>query len=160
MKQKQGQWKPYNVKALVRNVKQVLKLGRIARLNKPTYEFIINHMGFIAHYNLLGFRDEYQDLRRFCQKLQTSEYSADYDYNLKQADRYEKDPDFRKWYGVAYNTSKAEAIRGIVATVRKFESTIANRFALKEQERDLAEASRLLTMYGYRLPKLDGADRV
>ena len=116
--QKQGQWKPYNVRALERNVALVFKTGDIGKLNKPTYTFIIHHMGFIAHYNLSGFQWEYANLDKFRERLLTSEYSSSLDYNLEWADRYEGDRDFNKWYGSAYCKSVAEGIRGIIAVAR------------------------------------------
>jgi hypothetical protein len=157
--QQRGAWKPYNVKALVSNVEQVFKTGSIEQLNKPTYQFITLHMGFIAHYNLLGFQDEYQDLRNFCQKLQTSENSTERDYNLRAADKYETDSDFRKWYGEAYNKSKAEAIRGIVEVARKYEQATAASFGQRQKNQELAVAKSILTKSGLDLPaKLERAN--
>ena len=109
-------WKPYNVDALERNVALVFRTGDIQKLNKPTYRFIINHMGFIAHYNLNGFQCEYADLEEFRERLQTSEYSTRLDYNLNWADKYEGDRDFNKWYGPAYCKSVAEGIRHIISS--------------------------------------------
>lgn len=141
-------WQPYNVQALIRNVELVFKSGHIAKLNKPTYEFITLHMGFIAHYDLAGFQAEYKDLRRFCQNLQTSEYSTDRDHNLKWAVRRETDKFFRDQYGAAYNHSIAQAIRGIIAVARKYEDRMAGVFGQLEKERDLAQVKRILTKYG------------
>jgi hypothetical protein len=117
-KQEEGKWKPYNVDALERNIRQVFQEGDIRLLTKATYNFITLHMGFIAHYDLHGFQCEYGDLELFREKLQTSEYSEDPDYNLRWADRCEFDRDFVKWYGEAYCRSEAEGIRRIVAVVR------------------------------------------
>ncbi len=117
--QKEGEWKPYNVKALEQNVALVFKTGDIGKLNKPTYTFIIGHMSFIAHYSLSGFQCEYADLDEFRERLQTSEYSKLLDYNLDWANRYEGDRDFNKWYGPAYCTSVAEGIRGIITIARQ-----------------------------------------
>ena len=116
--QKQGQWKPYNVKALERNVALVFRTGDIGKLNKPTYNFIIDHMGFIAHYSLIGFQGTYANLDEFRERLQTSEYSELLDYNLNWANNYEADRDFNKWYGAAYCKSVAEGIRHIIAVAR------------------------------------------
>lgn len=116
-----GKWEPYNVRAILNNVKLVFKNRDIEKLNGPTYKFITLHMGFIAHFSLHGFRGTYQDLETFAKHLQTSEYSRDdHDYNLKQAKRQESDSDFDRWYGPAYNKSVAETIRGIVEVARKY----------------------------------------
>lgn len=140
----QANWAPYNVKALVRNVERVFKTASIEQLNMPTYQFITLHMGFIAHYNLPGFQDYYRDLRDFCQKLQTSEYSTDRDYNVKQSVRYEH----RQDYGEAYNQSIAQAIRGIVAVARQYSDQTEAIFGQLERERDLAQVKQILTKYG------------
>lgn len=113
-----GNWKPHNVPALERNIALVFKTGDIGKLNKPTYNFIIQQMHFIAHYDLDGFQCTYSDLDEFREKLQTSEYSEDPDYNLKWADKYEADRDFNNWYGPAYCKSVAEGIRRIVSAAR------------------------------------------
>lgn len=67
--QERGAWQPYNVSAIVKNVEQVFKNGDISLLNNPTYKFIINSMGFIAHYALGGFQGVYADLRKVCSQL-------------------------------------------------------------------------------------------
>ena len=115
-----GKWPPYNVEALDQNIARVFFEENIGKLNKPTYEFIISHMGFIAHYDLRGFQGEYQDLDHFRTMLQTGEGSGDlnYNYNLQQAQRFENDRDFDKWYGQAYCHSVADGIRRIVKQAR------------------------------------------
>jgi len=116
--QKEGEWKAYNVRALEQNVALVFRTGDMQRLNKPTYTFIIDNMGFIAHYDLIGFQCVYADLDEFRERLQTSEYSENLDYNLDWAGRYEGDRDFNKWYGPAYCRSVAEGIRHIITVAR------------------------------------------
>jgi len=117
-KQEDGNWKPYQLPPLERSIAAVFRTGDIGRLDKYTYKFIINNMGFIAHYDLYGFRSTYADLDEFRNCLQTSEYSGDPNYNLNWADRYEVDRDFLKWYGPAYCQSVAAGIRCIVAVAR------------------------------------------
>lgn len=116
--QKEGNWKPHNVRALEQNIALVFRTGDINRLKKPTYTFIINDMGFIAHYDLNGFQHTYADLDEFREKLQTSEYSHNLDYNLNWAAAYEGDRDFIKWYGQAYCKSVSDGIRRIITVVR------------------------------------------
>ena len=117
--QERGNWKPHNVKALGVNAALVFKTGDIRRLNKPTYNFIIMQMHFIAHYSLEGFQDAYRDIDLFRRMLQSSEYSDHPDYNLDWATKYEHDPDFIKWYGEPYCRSVAQGIRAIVAVTRQ-----------------------------------------
>ena len=113
-----GKWPPYNVKAIEQNIRLVMRTGDIKKLNGKTYHFITQHMGFIAHYDLGGFRDEYRNVEELKHKLQTSEMSLDLDYNLRWADKCEMDHQFVQWYGEAYCRSNAEGIRAIVAVAR------------------------------------------
>jgi len=116
---KDGNWKPYNVDYLERNIREVFKSGDIGKLTKGTYQFITLHMGFIAHYDLYGFQCAYADLELFREMLQRSEYSHEPDHNLNWADRKEIDRDFLKWYGYPYCHSVAEGIRRIVKAARE-----------------------------------------
>jgi len=116
---KDGNWEPYNVDYLERNIRQVFRTGDIGKLTKGTYQFITLHMGFIAHYDLYGFQCAYADLELFREMLQRSEYSHDPDYNLNMADREETDRDFIKWYGYPYCHSVAEGIRRIVKVAQE-----------------------------------------
>ena len=116
---KNGNWEPYNVDYLERNIREVFRAGDIGKLTKGTYHFITLHMGFIAHYDLYGFQCAYADLDLFREMLQRSEYSHESDYNLKWADKEETDRDFLKWYGYPYCHSVAEGIRRIVKAARE-----------------------------------------
>jgi hypothetical protein len=114
-----GKWPAYNVKYIVGNVEKVLKTGNIDHLSQGAYKFITLHMGFIAHYNLNGFKDSYENVAHLARTLLTSEYSNDRGYNLREAVRRETDGNFNAWYGPAYNKSIADTIRGIVAAVKR-----------------------------------------
>lgn len=117
--QESGNWKPHNVKALEANATLVFKTGDIRKLNKSTYNFIVGHMGFIAHYDLGGFQSAYRDIKLFGEMLQTSEHSRDPDYNLNWATRYEESLTFNVGYGEPYCQSIAQGIRAIVAAARQ-----------------------------------------
>jgi hypothetical protein len=151
MSQEKGNWAPYNVRSIVNNVNLVFKTKDINKLNKVAYNFIIQHMGFIAHYNLGGFQDVYQDLRKFAKRLQTGELSHDLDSNMRQADCQERDKWFSNSYGEAYCKSKAEAIRGIVNVARSWGSEINTEFDKREMSSDLEVATALAGKYGYKL---------
>ena len=153
--QQKGNWQPYNVKAIIKNVEQVFRNRDIKYLNKPTYQFIINSMGFIAHYDLYGFQSTYADLRSFAVHLQTSEYSNNKDYNLSWADSIGRDREFKEWYGDAYNRSKADAIKGIVAVARKYEKEIFEKFDMKEKDEEINKARTLAEKHGYKLERIE-----
>lgn len=153
MNQEKGNWKPYNVGAITSNIELIFKKQDISKLNKPTYNFIVSHMGFIAHYSLEGFQQEYKDLRKFIQTLQTSEYSQKLDHNLKEANRLINDEDFREWYGEDYNKSKSEAIRLIIDIAKRYAFIIDEKFTSIDRSCDLLLASRLAGKHGYKLEK-------
>lgn len=138
-------------KLIVNNVRKVLETHDIGNLRPKTYRFIIAYMGFIAHYNLDGFKAEYRDLRVFCISLQTSEYSTNFDYNDQFAERLlvrainatvPKETDAWK---VAYT------IKDVVALAREYMPHIEVTFAEAQKEQELAQAETLAAKYGYRL---------
>lgn len=130
--QEEGKWKPYNVEYLANNIRQVFKTGDIGKLTKATYEFIILHMSFIAHYDLGGFQSEYSDIALFRRALQTSEYSDDPEANLRWASKKETDRDFLKWYGYPYCHSVSEGIREIIKAAK--EQTLQKPLAIPDLE--------------------------
>ena len=136
--QVKGKWAAINSSAIVNNIKLVFKAWDIRKLNGPTYRFIINHMGFIAHYSNAGFQDSYRDLNEFARTLMTSEYSRDPQYNAKWADRFgSTDPSYSSMYSRAYVESVATAIRGILAVASQYttKQMLNPRAQLKGQRR-------------------------
>ena len=116
--QEAGNWKPVNSKAIISNIGQIFKTNDITKLNKPTYEFVMNLSGFIAHYNLYGFQENYSDLRSFADDLLSACTEG-------TADREANDSDFNRWYGHAYCQSKADAINGIREVVLAAQSKVS-----------------------------------
>ena len=137
--------------AIAKNIKRVAEEKDINLLNKPAYQFIILKMGFIAHYDIFGFREVYKDLREFFSRLQTSEYSNDKDYNLRWADSQENDSDFNKWYGEDNQKNTAWVIREIIRIAREYEEKINEYFDGKQKEDELKEAGVLASKHGYSL---------
>jgi len=138
--QKVGNWKPYNVKAILNNVNLVFKTKDITKLNNPAYSFLHSLNGFIAHYNLQGFHWYYRDLRRLINDL-------DADYLRTDATRDETDIDFEEWYGKAYNKSKADIKRGLADISEKYENEIYNYFNAIESRDAVATVKTLIEKY-------------
>lgn len=111
-----SQLKPYNSKAIVNNINLVFKTGNIEKLNNPTYKFVYLLSGFIAHYNLYGFRSEYSDLRTFARDLL---YSCSQEEERRAVGNWDIGG-----YGKEYCQSKADAIRGIREVVMKYQDKI------------------------------------
>lgn len=61
-------------KSIVKNIVAVLDSGNIELLTKASYQYLSSCVGFIAHYNLQGFKDEYREtgrLRRHLEKFKS-----------------------------------------------------------------------------------------
>ena len=50
---------------VVRNFRQVIESRDMSRMNKELYQFLNLYCGFIAHYNIHGFRETYASPREF-----------------------------------------------------------------------------------------------
>lgn len=135
MKQEKGNWKPYNVKYILRNVELVFKSKDSKKLNKVGYGFLYLMSGFIAHYDLHGFQYYYRDLRLLINDLNPESLRND-------AYRDETDRDFNEWYGKSYNKSKADVKRGLADLSEKYADEIDRYFSLKESGKEIAKAKK------------------
>ena len=50
-----------NPKTVLQNIKRILESQDIGLLQQPAYRILITHCGFIAHYDLNGFKATYRD---------------------------------------------------------------------------------------------------
>lgn len=69
------------------NIELVFKTNDIKELTRTAYEFVSNMSGFIAHYNLYGFQDEYKDVGNLLTDITTS-------MDISQKERYINDTFF------------------------------------------------------------------
>lgn len=53
--------------AVIKNFKEVIEHKDIDRMNKELYEFLILYSGFIAHYNIEGFKATYRNPKTFAE---------------------------------------------------------------------------------------------
>ena len=51
--------------AVIKNFQEVIETRKIDKMNKELYEFLNLYCGFIAHYNINGFKDTYRNPREF-----------------------------------------------------------------------------------------------
>lgn len=113
-------WKPYNSKAIISNVNLVFKTKDINKLNGPAYKFISLYHGFIAHYNLYGFRDTYDGkLTAFAKGLLSSEMNRDLSYNEHYATRRAAGG-YDDQGGALYQKSVVLTMRGIMNLAKKY----------------------------------------
>lgn len=99
-------WKPLNTKAILHNIKQVITTGNINKLNKQTYNFIMNLSGFIAHYNIEGFKGYYNNTNDLIKDLTKSTDTINPEY-------YITDFFIQKEEQKDYYISKAETLKQI-----------------------------------------------
>jgi len=147
MQQKQN-WKPLNTKGILRSVGQVLAKGNMQHLTKDAYHHITLHMGFIAHYDINGFRDVYRNVAEFARRLLTSEMSNDPGYNERGADHYMRDSFFDKSYGQPYCQSVTDCNVGIVRLAKAHLGRLTREADENQRQAEIAELNRLATRHG------------
>lgn len=85
---------------IVSSVMKVFKTGDIDKLTNSAYKFIMLSSGFIAHYNLYGFRAEYSNITKLRHDIlmnipanQWNNFSPrdrDYAYMMQKKDIYNR----------------------------------------------------------------------
>lgn len=86
--------------------KRVFATGDIENLTSAAYKYIYIASGFIAHYNLNGFRDAYQDVSRLRSDILANAQRNAW-RNFSPVDQ-----------GYDYYMSKADVYRGLVALAK------------------------------------------
>jgi hypothetical protein len=134
-------FKPYNSSYIAKNLESVYKSGDITKLSKASYNFLYLMSGFIAHYNLYGFQDHYQDLRDLSQDILNS-------MDINDPEREIRDPWFAGQYGVEYCQSKVDTLKAIKEVVLKYKDQAQVEFDQKEKDQEIAIAKSIATKYG------------
>lgn len=94
---------PRQKSLIVSSFKRVFETGDIENLTNTAYRYIYLASGFIAHYNLYGFRDAYRDVEQLRKDI-LSNREANQWRNFTPADR-----------DYAYYESKADVYKALVA---------------------------------------------
>jgi len=139
-------WKELNTKAIINNLNLVFKTKNIEKLNKPTYEFVMNLSGFIAHYDIYGFREHYRDLRDFIKDLENSSDVLNPEYYL--GDFFQKDEQ------KDYYKSKTETLRQIKPLIEKYKQDINQFFSKSETKEDLNTIKYLMVKNNFKTSDL------
>lgn len=63
---------PRQEQLIVASVRKVFQTGDIGYLTKQAYNFIMLSNGFIAHYNLYGFIEEYRNIENLRRNILTN----------------------------------------------------------------------------------------
>lgn len=85
---------------IVSSIRKVFQTGDINNLTKSAYNFLNLSSGFIAHYNLYGFRDEYANVnylknnlaKNYCanQWINFRTGENDYEYMMQKKEIYNR----------------------------------------------------------------------
>ena len=77
---------PRQEQLIVASVRKVLQTGDIEYLTKQAYDFIMLSSGFIAHYNLYGFMEEYRDVEKLRRELLANQRHNQW-FNFNSSDK-------------------------------------------------------------------------
>ena len=88
------------VNGIIRSLNSVFKHRDINKLTNRAYKFVMLSSGFIAHYNLHGFRDHYWNVMLLAQTILDNSYAnqwhnfhpgdQDYEYYMQRKEIYNK----------------------------------------------------------------------
>ena len=86
------------MKMIANNIRKVIATANIDHLTKQSYNFLYLSSGFIAHYNLYGFRAEYENTNRLANHIMDNQPhnqwnnfrpgEKDYDYYMAKKECY------------------------------------------------------------------------
>jgi hypothetical protein len=89
---------PRQVQLIVSSIRKVMQTGEIENLTSAAYKFLNLSSGFIAHYNLYGFRDYYSDVENLRRDIMIHQMhnqwrnfrqgERDYDYYSQKREIY------------------------------------------------------------------------
>lgn len=133
--------KPINTKSIINNIRLVFKAKDINKLSKSAYDFLYLTSGFIAHYDINGFKSYYFDLRNLIKDLKDSSDVVNPEYYL--SDSFKENNE--------YYTSKAKTLKQVKPLIEEFEDSINIYFADKEREEDIGTINRLMAKHNLNL---------
>jgi len=113
-----------NKRGIVNSLKRVIKTKNIDHLTLDAYRFVMNISGFIAHYNIHGFKGEYENVADLIADLQRSS-------DILHSGRYIDDPFFGKGDQAEYYRTKAETlieIADLISGIKIGSETITETF--------------------------------
>jgi hypothetical protein len=124
MRQEPGKWMPLNSRAIIASVRRVFEEEDMGVLTDQAYKHITLHMGFIAHFDLHGFKAYYgAHLQEFARGLIRGEFYYSPEMNEASARRFANDPQLVRDYGPAYCQSACDASLGIIKLAKEYLQT-------------------------------------
>jgi hypothetical protein len=131
---------------ILRSIESVLKNKDIDKLTKEAYNFLYLMSGFIAHYDLYGFRSNYRDLRYLVDDIL---HSAD----CIDPERMIQDKWFAEQYGEIYCKSKVETFKGIANLANQYFNEVEMVYTMQQSSQELEQARIYAEKNGYKIVK-------
>lgn len=103
-----------NKKGIEKSIKNIISKNDISYLTKDCYEFLHLLSGFIAHYDINGFADYYQNVAMLINDLQKSSDLSNYTRYI--TDNYFKNNEQSQYY--ADKSELLQTIKDIVSNIR------------------------------------------
>ena len=135
---------------VVANIRQVLDKQNMALLQKGSYEFLITHTGFIAHYDQQGFIETFQDdLPSFVHQF-LSQGGMGWSTWLNDKASF--------LYDVSYRGKLlADIIQELIPSFQAYEPAIKSAHALLRESGELSRLQAMADRLGYNLVKREVA---
>lgn len=132
-------------KAVLRNIADVLANQDMNRLEKPAYQILNLHCGFIAHYDLEGFKAVYRDhLDDFVGFFLASHLGQGWDTWLDNPKSYLYEVSYR---GVMLH----QIVRDLLAIFRRYKDQTRTVAEARRRAEKMATLNRLAGELGYNL---------
>ena len=139
-----------NLPTVLKNFEKVLVEKDSSLIGKQLYEVLHLYCGFIAHYNIHGFREEYSDLRRLISHLLREDVFG-LDFFINKQSSYLYDTKYRGRY-------VADFVKGILDLARKYRDSVGTHFAGQERMSKWLLAESLADELGFELVRKDGKE--
>ena len=129
-----NKWPSFNTEKIKKNIYKVFRYKDIEHLNLDSYNLLYGLSGFIAHYDINGFKDYYKDLRVLINDLKRSyDLTNTYINRIKQVHSPQKE----------YYFSKIKTIEEIKHLIIEHEGDINLFFSHMERKNDISTIERL-----------------
>lgn len=135
-----NKWKPMPIKSILASVERVFKARDIDKLTGPAYKALMNMSGFIAHYDINGFKHRYQNTSELAEAI----------LNSMDAIRpnYWREGHFVQNYGKEYCDSKADLYAGLATLAQKYSQELTRHDFEKSKAYEIEQARSILIKYG------------
>jgi len=126
---------------VIRNVENIFKSKDIDKMTKATYDVLYLMSGFIAHYDIGGFKCHYSNTSDLARDILSSTDAHD-------PERYIRDSFFSDSYGMEYCDSKTKVYTGLRILAEKYLPELEKADAEDARDSDIKLGRALLEKHG------------